>query len=188
MNDLQLQELTPKITPEAFYEAFRKAASEVFSKPDAASYSRGQMTELVTSDAGVFTRTIQLLGRPELEGRGELYKIDYTIYDKRPIIGNKVEYRQPIYVHALIEHELGRNPEEEFWKLLHHYAPLKVLVFYSDVPQQFLDGFASTYHQVSSFHPRVASEQYLLICGNPNWNGRDWVAWRTSDFHDLKPL
>jgi len=38
----------------------------------------------------------------------------------------KMKYRQPLYVLALIEHEGGPNPEEEFWKLLHWYAPLKV--------------------------------------------------------------
>ena len=65
----------------------------------------------------------------------------------------------------MIEHENRHTPEEEFWKLLHLYAPLKVLVCYPPRPDEGLDSFDQVRDRVCDFHPRSADDAYLVIIG-----------------------
>jgi hypothetical protein len=81
----------------------------------------------------------------------------------RPGKFNKPQYAQPSYVHILIEHENGRNPEEEWYKLIHWYAPLKVLICY-DRRASLLDEFCAVKVEANQFHLR-SDEEYLVIIG-----------------------
>ncbi|MCR6654678.1 MAG: hypothetical protein NVV63_02455 [Opitutus sp.] len=121
--------------------------------------------------------TVQKCNRDDLGIRSELCAFDLSIFDKRPIPGNKPEYRQPIHVYAVVEHENGDHPEEEFWKMVHFYAPLKVVVFYSRTPEHHLEGFRNVLKQANAFHARNKSEEYLAICTSPGGAMPKWTAW-----------
>ena len=117
----------------------------------------------------------------------EFRSIDFCFWDTQDPWG-KMKYRQPLYVLALIEHEGGPNPEEELWKLLHWYAPLKVLICYQPWPK-LREYFNDLRGMVQDFLARSQEEQYLVIVGDIRNDGVGWRGWLTTsqdaDFEEL---
>jgi hypothetical protein len=66
---------------------------------------------------------------------------------------------------VILEHENGPYPEQEFWKLLNWYAPLKVLVCYPTKPSEYLKYFEECKQGVHREHGRSLQEEYLVIFG-----------------------
>lgn len=159
---------TPHITADEFFRAFICSITQMKSGSfpsslDGVSSPKRRMTKLMTDhENGALVLTVRNLHRPEMQPVFEKYKLDMMILDCSNVSGNKIKYRQPLFVHALVEHENGPHPEEEFWKLLHHYTPLKVLIFYTCDPTKALEDFARTYQKVNNFHQRT-DEEYLVI-------------------------
>jgi hypothetical protein len=173
------------IEPAEFFKAFKEASRNVLKSKNSSQSIYGK--KLWTKEMReVLTVTLKELKREKLDIIFELGRIDYTICEK-DLPSNKVRYKQPLHVHALIEHENGPSPEEEYWKLLHRYAPLKVIIFYSENPRKILGGFLDTYKKVYAFHPRVSSENYLFICGD-KIGSYQWKAWEIRDFNPLYEL
>jgi hypothetical protein len=119
----------------------------------------------------------------------EFRSIDFCFWDKQDP-WDKMQYRQPSYILALIEHEGGHNPEEEFWKLLHWYAPLKVLICYEPWPRiQKL--FIELRGMIHDFLARSPEEQYLVIVGDIHNDEVRWNGWLTNsqvaDFREVNP-
>lgn len=128
----------------------------------------------------LISRMITELSHGELECKREFYKLDLCVYDKAGADPyNKTKYRQPLYVHAIIEHENARNSEEEFWKLLHWYSPLKVLIAYPKHPDEMVKYFSSIKSKVNAFHPRSQAEEYLVIFGQYRMDSNkiEWEGW-----------
>ena len=117
----------------------------------------------------------------------EFRSLDFCFWDTRDPWG-KMKYRQPLYVLALIEHEGGPNSEEEFWKLLHWYAPLKVLICYQPWPK-LQKYFNELRGMVQDFLARSQEEQYLVIVGDIRNDGVGWRGWLTTsqdaDFEEM---
>jgi hypothetical protein len=185
---------TSYITADQFYLAFLRASCEVFTGAYPGSLSgerseKAKMTHLMLDrERGVLALTVRNLGRAEMHPLYEKYKLDLMICDQTNVIGNKIKYRQPLFVHAIVEHENGPNPEEEFWKLLHHYTPLKVIVFYSATPSRNLEDFSQTFQKVNVFLPRSNNEEYLAVCGEFSTTAPKWKAWKTKTFEKWTAL
>ena len=101
-------------------------------------------------------------------------------------------------MHALIEHELGENVEEEMWKLIFWRAPLKVLMFYdwadrekiTDSRNRWLTGkLASLVRmlaEVDQFHAEDPRTQYVfLICAREVPDDR--LSWKLASNKALQP-
>lgn len=118
------------------------------------------------------------LGSGEVLCQKEFYNVDFCFWDSRDP-WDKMRYRQPLYVLALIEHENGPNPEEEFWKLLHWYAPLKVVICYQSWAKlrPYLNSLRSL---VGEFLPRSSEEEYLIIVGELKDASIEWAGWITT--------
>ena len=97
----------------------------------------------------------------------------------------------PIGLDAIIEHENGRRPEEEWHKLLLWRAPLKVLIFY-DYSEDAIEGnpqwanwlvgkleiFADMTRQTSDRWPGRRDEDDFLIVVGYVAAGEDLPSWR----------
>lgn len=108
---------------------------------------------------------LEALGRGQLEYRREFKLFDLCAWLRVDDPYHKPQYDQPLYIQVCIEHENRPTPEEEFWKLLHFYSPLKVLVCYPPRPDEWLQYFDRVRAKVSEFHPRSPDEEYLVIVG-----------------------
>lgn len=122
---------------------------------------------------GLLIRTIESLGI-KMCYRLELYKLDLVAWrSKRASDLHKPINRQPMGLEIIVEHENKKNKEEEFWKLMHWYAPLKVIVCYGrtdgdgmyDKPNSFLT-FQAMLGDANNFHKRNISEEYLILWGD----------------------
>ena len=86
----------------------------------------------------------------------------------------------------MIEHENGLHPQEEFWKLLYLYAPLKVLVCYCYPPRhnrwpqrdEYLEWLNQMHDGACDFHPRSADDAYLVIIGQRGVATPAELAWQ----------
>lgn len=100
---------------------------------------------------------------------------------------------------VIVEHENGRKPEEEWWKLLNWRAPLKVLIFYdhsgSGTQEWLTDKFESFSYMAQKaqqcWEGRRDEDEYLLIVGDiqtggepPGW--RWFVMRREKDYRILE--
>ena len=164
------------IDSKSFHTAFIQAGEILFEETQSRFHTLGkkERTELM---GDLLARTMTALNLTNLILDKEFYRYDWAILDNSKPVGDKIDYRQPLHVLALIEHENGRNPEEEFWKLLHYYSPLKILIFYSKNPERNLCDFSTTYGRISAFHRRNDSECYLAICGTQESDAQPWKAW-----------
>ena len=107
----------------------------------------------------------------------EYYTIDCVFYQDEPDLVGGGGY--PAGFDAIIEHENGDRPEEEWWKLLMWRAPLKVLIFndYSDEERLHninranwlvgkLEKFATMTRQMNDRWPgRRDDDDYLIVVG-----------------------
>jgi len=164
-----------KITAQEFFQKFKELFDRTYEK------SRDEVLEkykdrkawtkfMLEGDEAFIPKVIDQLGyirHIELECRREFFSFDLCVWDKGNFEDNKPRYRQPLYLHTTIEHEEGPNPEEEFWKLLHWYSPLKILISYPSNVQKMIKYFNRIRKKVCSFHARSPEEQYLLIFGTP---------------------
>lgn len=86
---------------------------------------------------------------------------------------------------VIVEHENGRKPEEEWWKLLNRRAPLKVLILYDHSgpgTQEWLaDKFESFSYMARKaqecWEGRRDEDEYLLTVGNIQTEGK-LPCWR----------
>ena len=107
----------------------------------------------------------------------EFYSLDCVYYqDEFDLFGGG---GYPIGLDAIIEHEQGGRPEEEWYKLLLWRAPLKVLIFYDwsdaekrDNPNRAnwlvgkLENFAEMTRQVRYRWPgRRVKDDFLIVVG-----------------------
>ena len=122
---------------------------------------------------------IYQLGNSELECKREFFGFDLCAWDNGRFYDNKPQYDKPLYLSVTIEHENGPNPEEEFWKLLHWYSPLKVLISYPSHVNTMIEHFNRIRKEVCSFHSRSPEDQYLIIFGtHPDQLHGIGVQWR----------
>lgn len=181
--------LLEKIQPEEFYASFvRLFNDDLENRPEHVNemYQADRWwTEFMVHDflPKVVGDVSRSKGHPE--GRltclpEKLMRVDLGACDVVPWPWegddlNKFQHGLPLYVHLLIEHENGGYPDQEFWKLLHLYAPLKVLVCYlfpSDTQRSYylkvdyvLGWFQQMHDRVCAFQPHTADDSYLLIIG-----------------------
>ena len=169
----------PPFEPREFYEAFTRLFCDYVREQP--KDEEGSWTEFMLGDflPKVIENVSRHKGHPagRLECRREFRHIDLCAWDtiRTPCEGTKWEggdlnqacHDLPLYLHLVIEHENGRYPNEEFWKLLHWYAGLKVLVCYL-LPTEvahWLEWFRQMRDRVCDFHPRSADDAYLVIIG-----------------------
>lgn len=137
---------------------------------------------------------VETVGQGRLEYRSEFKLADLCVWGKVDDLYHKPKNAQPLHVHILIEHENERNSEEEFWKLLHSYSPLKVLVCYPRCPGEKVEEFDTVRAKVRAFHPRSIDEEYLVIVGPQRATVSDpsmivWKGWScTSHQAKFEPL
>lgn len=192
----------PPFQPQEFYEAFTSLFCEYLrEQPESVpeSVATCSWTKFMLDDflPKVIERVSINNGHPagRLECRsewrtGEFRNIDLCAWDtiRTPCEGTKWEgadlnqtrHDLPLYLHLVIEHENGRFPNEEFWKLLHWYAGLKVLVCYlspTEVAHQ-MGWFRQMRDRVCDFHPRSAGDAYLVIIGQRNVDTPAELAWQ----------
>ena len=168
------------ISATEFYSAFL-VATDNFAKSDNSKFQKKEWTKRMFGKNGILDATVENLADKEIVLWKEFYLYDGAILDTSPSLPyNKIKYRQPTNVLALIEHENGPNPEEEFWKLLHFYSKLKVLIFYSQSPEKLIEGFKFQLDLVSDIHHRNVSEEYLCIVGCNFSAQNDWKACKMS--------
>jgi len=185
-----------KIQPEEFYKSFIRLFDERLSNQtggdvDEKYRSPETWTQFMLEDfcPQVIKDVNKVKGYPDgrLECRHEKFmRVDLCAFDNvsEPWEGtdvNQTRYGLPLYVHLVIEHENASYPNEEFWKLLHLYAPLKVLICYLPPKQvnYWLDWFNQMRVKACAFHPRSADDAYLAIIGQRgaekpsqlNWQG-----------------
>lgn len=99
---------------------------------------------------------------------------------------------------VIVEHENGRKPEEEWWKLLGRRAPLKVLIFYDhtgpgrqDWLTDKLESFSHMARKAQEcWEGRRDEDEYLLIVGNIRTGGHPpywrWFSMRCEDYRMLE--
>ena len=90
---------------------------------------------------------------------------------------NQHVYCLPLFMHVIIEHENDDDACKEFWKLLHLYAPLKVLVCYRP-PSWYLKWFRQMREWACAFHPRSVDDAYLVIIGDKEAATPVDINWR----------
>lgn len=129
---------------------------------------------------------IQDVGKESLEYRHEFQNIDLCAWHNSGEEWDQARHGLPLYVHLMIEHENGLHPQQEFWKLLHLYAPLKVLVCYCYPPQHnkwpqqddCLKWLKQMHDRACAFHPRSADDAYLVIIGQRGVATPAELAWQ----------
>jgi len=91
---------------------------------------RAEWTKCMVGADSVLARTARRLRSidPTIEYRREIYTLDGVLAAGSDLFRTGLAY--PSAIHALIEHELDSDVEEEMWKLIFWRAPLKVLMFY----------------------------------------------------------
>ena len=173
-----------KITGEDFFYAFKELFQTIYEKsPDEIlnKYKkRNPWTDLLLNDKKAFLpHVIYQLGNSELECKREFFGFDLCAWDNGRFYDNKPQYDKPLYLSVTIEHENGPNPEEEFWKLLHWYSPLKVLISHPSHVNTMIEHFNRIRKEVCSFHSRSPEDQYLIIFGtHPDQLHGIGVQWR----------
>lgn len=119
----------------------------------------------------------------------EFYSLDCVYYQDEFGLFEGGGY--PIGLDAIIEHENGGRPEEEWYKLLLWRAPLKVLIFYDWSDNEILDNpdrarwlvskleiFAEMTRQMRYRWPgRKDDDDYLIVVGYVA-AGDDLPSWR----------
>ena len=107
----------------------------------------------------------------------EYFKLDCVFYQENPNLIGDSDYSAGF--DAIIEHENGDRPEEEWWKLLMWRAPLKVLIFYDYTDDEIqhninmarwlsgkLEKFAEMTQQMHYRWPgRKDEDDYLIVVG-----------------------
>lgn len=180
------------IQPSEFYISFTRLFQDYLQTQTAHIEAKYQDTRLWTEFMlGEFLPNViddAANNRFDLACRREFKSIDLVAWDNIAERWNQTRHDLPLYVHLMIEHENGPYPNQEFWKLLYQYAPLKVLICYlPPTPTQFsywLDWFQQMHNRVCAFHPRSVDDAYLLIIGrhdaaepaNLDWQGYELQA------------
>ena len=180
----------PKIQPSEFYASFMRLFHDYLS-------SQPKHVDDMYQDTGLWTKfmlhnllpqIIEDVGKRRLEYKHEFKNLDLCAWDTvaEPFDQtdlNQWRYGLPLYVHLVIEHENGPYPNEEFWKLLHLYAPLKVIVCHLSSPRlaEWLAWFNRMRDRVGAFHPRSSDDAYLVIvgrCGAVKPSELDWQGYK----------
>jgi len=96
----------------------------------------------------------------------EYYTLDCVFYGNE--FSNFEGGGYPVGFDAIIEHENGSRPEEEWWKLLMWRAPLKVLIFYdySD------EGKRGTPEKANWLIDKLETFSEMTRQANDGWRGR----------------
>ena len=126
------------------------------------------------------------IGKGSLEYRHEFQNIDLCAWHNSGEEWDQARYGLPLYTHLMIEHENGPYPNQEFWKLLYLYAPLKVLVCYCYASQhnqwpqrdEYLKWLKQMHDRACSFHSRSADDAYLVIIGQRDVATPEELAWQ----------
>ena len=121
-----------------------------------------------------------------LEIRHEFQNIDLCAWHNSGEEWDQARNRMPLYMHLAIEHENGLHPQQEFWKFLYLYAPLKVLVCYCYPPQhnkwpqrdEFLKWLKQMHERACAFHSRSTADAYLVIIGERDVATPAELAWQ----------
>ena len=169
------------ITGEHFLNVFQKVWKQRIARdPQIAECfkARKPRTLCMCGKLGVLPETLEGLQDPRLEWCPEFYRIDFAAWRESRSVLHKRQYRQPLGVLVLIEHENYRNSEEEFWKLLHWYAPLKVLVCYHTDYQGRLRTFREVGRAMNNHHARNPNEEYLVLIGSPGGPTPEEPMWQ----------
>ena len=144
---------------------------------------------------GVMLRLREKIGH--LEYFKEIYTIDAMFVGGEDLFRKDLCY--PSQLHVLIEHENGRNIEEEMWKLLFWRAPLKVLIFYdwneddkstkgrNSWLTEKLNILLEMRDRGNKQFPENKSTEYLFIIGNRK-NSESEVSWRWSSVDQIQLL
>jgi hypothetical protein len=155
-----------------FFGVFRKTFQDSFDKDSARLTSiykqqevgaAAQWTKFMLDD--VLTATVKEYLGADCDCRREFYNLDLCAWRPRNDPYHKPQYRLPLALDVILEHENGPYPEEEFWKLLNWYAPLKVLVCYPLKPSEYLTYFNECKQRMHREHGRSSREEYLVIFG-----------------------
>jgi hypothetical protein len=176
-----------RISSQEFFASFCSLFAESFAS-DPTAIERFQPAPLRTKFMKDFMhRLAARLGSGRVDCKSEFRSVDFCFWDTSDE-WNKMQYNQPLYVLALVEHENTEHIEEEFWKLLHWYAPLKVVVCYETWPRR-RQHFNELKAKVHKFLARSPEEEYLVIVGSFSDGSVNWSGWRTTsmdaDFTEL---
>ena len=173
----------PNVQPSEFFRSFSRRFEELSQHQPQHMNSMFQTNPLWTQFMlKEFLPAVIADVRRGLSHRHEFKNIDLVAWDNVAVPWNGMDlnqtaYDQPLYVHLLIEHENGPYPNEEFWKLLHLYAPLKVLVCYPKQPRDFLDWISEVRSKVCDFHLRSPNDAYLVVIGKWDASTPTDLAW-----------
>ena len=114
----------------------------------------------------------------------ERFYLDAIFYKEEPdLLPDKPNNIYPARFEVLIEHENGRHPEEEMYKLLLWRAPLKVLIFYDRgvLQQEWLTEKLTKMFEIGKAvdkrWPEAATTKYLFLIGQTVWK-REVPHWR----------
>jgi hypothetical protein len=187
------------LTPQHFYDTFKKCFKEKESEFLSAYNESGIITELVVKNGNcILERTLEQLKIDNLAESNLITVKDFYSID---MIYCSSENLDPIYkgiypqsFNALIEHENDWSKiEEEIYRLLIFRAPLKVVITYDwdddqnakaknrgkelgDKKNQFI-GLIKKFNEYAQ--PEIVT-QYLFIVGNRKDNSAkeiNWKAW-----------
>ena len=186
----------PKIPPNEFYTSFTRLFDYLRNQqqhpnhPDNMLQDKRSWTKFMLHD--LLPRVVDDIGKGSLERRHEFQNIDLCAWHNSCEEWDQVRYGLPLYVHLMIEHENGFHPQQEFWKLLYLYAPLKVIVCYCYPPQhnkwpqrdEFLKWLEEMHDRACAFHPRSADDAYLVIVGQRDVATPAELAW---EGYEIKP-
>lgn len=193
------------ITAEEFARAFIEAWNEECRVDrsgllESFTGNRGYTDRMLGKEAGLITKTFQLLGReradPTLALRHQWYTLDALFIAGSDLFGHDMSY--PSQIEAIIEHENDEKWEEEMWKLLFWRSPLKVLIGYDWCEADYdrtctIDGMRRTkrdwlphkirklrdmYQSVAAWHPESNTEYLLLVGNKARWDVEADVQWR----------
>ena len=193
-----LNSLNIKIFLEAFLREWSSALRNYTEKDLQPYRNRTKWSDFILSENGFLNRVMLSIRplMPSLEYKREYYTIEALFVAGMDLF--KEKYWYPSEVHALIEHEMDANVEEEMWKLLHWRSPLKVLIFYdwaefektTEMRRAWLTNklrkLNSMIQEVNAFFPENESTEYLFIIGKQE-TASSIVEWSWASNHAIQP-
>jgi hypothetical protein len=196
MNSKQL------LNTEIFLEAFSRewdSSTRNYSEKELQPYrSQPNWTHFILSENGFLNRLMLSLRSliKDLEYKREYYTVDALFVAGIDLY--KGNYWYPSEIHAVIEHEMGENIEEEMWKLLQWRSPLKVLIFYDWAEfekttelrikwlSKKLEKLNAMIKHVNNFFSENDKTQYLFIIGTQATK-KSRVEWSWASNTSLQP-